>query len=92
MQTDPKNLTTKHHKLTHSDELTVISHSQRVKDEWFINSVMIEGCDIPFKYKRKKKYKQLLKGQKLNLTYYPEKETIAGLEFDFMKVVRIKRS
>ena len=92
MQTDPKNLTTKHEKLTHSEELKVLSHSQREKDEWFINSIMIEGCDVPFKYKRNKKYKQLLKGQNLNLTYYPEKEMIAGLEFEFMKVVRIKRS
>ena len=50
---------------------------------------MIEGCEVPFKYKRKKDYKNL-KGQRVNLTYYPCKESIAGMEFDFMKVVRIK--
>lgn len=92
MKTDPKKLTQKHDKLTHSDELTVLSHSQREKDGWYINSIMINDCDVPFKYKRQKKYKKLNKGQKINLTYYPEKEVVAGLEFEFMKVVRIKIS
>ncbi len=92
MQTDPDKMLKKHHKLTHSDNQKVISHTQRVKDEWFINSIMIEGCDVPFKYKRTKKYKQLTKGQRINLTYYPEREVVAGLEFDYMKVVRIKVS
>ncbi|MDH5710059.1 MAG: hypothetical protein OEZ15_00125 [Gammaproteobacteria bacterium] len=67
----------------------VISHVQRDKDNWVLNTVMIEGCDVPFKYSRKKHYKNL-KGERINLTYYPRTETIAGLEFEFMKVVRIK--
>lgn len=92
MQTDPEKLINSHEKLTHSDELKVVSHTQREKDGWFLNSLMIEGCDIPFKYKRQKKYKTLSKGQRVNLTYYPEQEVVAGLEFDFMKVVRIKIS
>jgi hypothetical protein len=92
MKTDPIKLIKKHDKLTHSDVMTVVSHTQREKDDWFINSLMIEGCDIPFKFKRAKKYKTLNKGQKVNLTYYPETEVVAGLEFEFMKVVRIKIS
>jgi len=50
---------------------------------------MIEDCDVPFKYKRKKHYKSL-KGQRVNLTYYPAKESVAGMELEIMKVVRIK--
>ena len=52
---------------------------------------MIEGCDVPFKYKRKKPYKDL-KGQRVNLTYYAATEMVAGIEFEVMKVVRIKIS
>ncbi|TQV75144.1 hypothetical protein FLL45_09405 [Aliikangiella marina] len=92
MQTDPDKLTKKHQKLTHSDNMKVISHNQREKGEWFINSVMIEGCDVPFKFNRKQKYKTLGKGQRVNMTYYPVIESVAGLEFEYMKVVRIKIS
>jgi hypothetical protein len=46
---------------------------------------------VPFKYKRKKLY-QSLQGQRVNLTYYPETETIAGFSIEVMSVVRIKVS
>ena len=52
---------------------------------------MLQGCDVPFKYKRKKKYRDL-QGASVNLTYYPESEQVAGMEFEFMKVVRIRVS
>ena len=52
---------------------------------------MLQDYDVPFKYKRKKKYRDL-KGASVNLTYYPESEQIAGMDFEFMKVVRIRRS
>ncbi len=91
MQSDPEELIKSHKELTHSEMRIVKSHNQREKDGWFINSIMIEDCDIPFKYKRKTKYKVLLKGQRINLTYYPKIETVAGLPFEIMKVVRIKR-
>ena len=39
----------------------------------------------------RKKYKNL-KGARVNLTYYAQIETVAGLDFEFMKVVRIKMS
>ena len=52
---------------------------------------MIEGVDVAFKYKRKKRYKNL-KGQRVNLTYYSGEEDVAGLKIEVMKVVRIKVS
>ena len=67
----------------------VVSHVQRDTRDWILNTVMIEGCDVPFKYKRKKKYKNI-KGQRVNLTYYPAGEAVAGIELEGMNVVRIK--
>lgn len=62
---------------------------QRDQDDWILNTIMIEDCEVPFKYKRKKLYKNL-KGQRVNLTYYPGKESVAGMELEIMRVVRIK--
>jgi len=84
-----KKLLKSHQKLNHSENMKVISHVQRDAKEWIINTLMIEGCDVPFKYKRKKMYKNI-KGQRVNLTYYVAKENIAGIEMEVMKVVRIK--
>ena len=92
MQSDPKKLIKTHQNLNHSEDKKVLSHTQREQGEWFINSIMVEGCEVPFKYKRKTKYKTLQKGQRINLTYYPKIETVAGFEFETMKVVRIKCS
>ena len=89
MKSDPDKLIKKHPQLTHTDMARVVSHVQRDKGDWVLNTLMIDGCEVPFKYKRKKDYKNL-KGQRVNLTYYPCKESVAGMEFDFMKVVRIK--
>ncbi len=89
MKSDPDKLVKKHPDLTHTDMAKVVSHVQRTLDDWILNTIMIEGCEVPFKYKRKKDYKNL-NGQRVNLTYYPCKESVAGMEFDFMKVVRIK--
>lgn len=89
MKSTPEKLLKKHEKLTHSDMLKVTSHVQRNEGDWIINTLMIEGCDTPFKYKRRKPYKNL-KGQRINLTYYPVTETVAGMEFEMMNVVRIK--
>ena len=89
MQTDPEKLLKKHAQLVHSDMVKVTSHVQREKGDWFLNALMIEGCEIPFKYKRTKKYKNL-QGQRVNLTYYSATESVAGLEFEVMNVVRIR--
>lgn len=69
--------------------LKVTSHVQREDGDWIINTVMVEGYDVPFKYKRKKLYKNL-EGQRVNMTYYAVTEQVAGMDFEVMNVVRIK--
>ena len=78
-----------HQKLNHSENMKVVSHVQRDTKEWVLNTILIEGYEVPFKYKRKKMYKNI-KGQRVNLTYYPEIESVAGIDMEIMKVVRIK--
>lgn len=89
---DPvKTLLGKHQQLTHSDMMKVESHVQRESAEWVLNTLMLEGIDVPFKYKRKKLYKNL-QGQRVNLTYYSSIEIVIGIEVEVMNVVRIKVS
>ncbi|WP_062058089.1 hypothetical protein [Cellvibrio sp. OA-2007] len=90
MQSDPKKLVEKNQNLNHSELLKVVSHIQREQGDWILHTLMIEGCEVPFKFKRKGKYLSL-KGARVNITYYPEQETVAGMNFEVMKVVRIKR-
>ena len=90
MQSDPKKLVEKNKNLTHSELMKVMSHVQREQGAWILHALMVEGCDVPFKFKRKGKY-QSLKGARVNMTYYSEQETVAGMNFEVMKVVRIKR-
>lgn len=89
MRSDAKKLLKKHDKLVHSDQFKVTSHVQRRDGDWLLNTIMVEGYDVPFKFKRKREYKNI-KGARVNLTYYPVVENVAGLEFEVMKVVRIK--
>lgn len=91
MKSDPDKLVKKHQNLTHSDMMKVTSHVQRQSGEWIVNTLMLEGYDVPFKYKRKKMYKNL-NGQRVNLTYYPDVDVVAGMEFEVMNVVRVKVS
>ena len=91
MKSEPKKLLKKHHDLIQSDVMKVASHVQRDSGDWVLNTLMIEDYDVPFKYKRTKRYKNL-QGQRVNLTYYSETESVAGMEFEIMKVVRIKIS
>lgn len=86
-----KKLVKNHAKLTHSEILKVTSHVQRESGDWIINTLMLDDISVPFKYKRKKHYKSL-QGQRVNITYYPETEVIAGFDIEIMKVVRIKVS
>jgi len=69
----------------------VSSHVQRRQGEWVLNTVLIDGHDVPFKYKRQKDYKSL-KGARVDMIYYPDTENIAGLDFEYMKVVKINLS
>ncbi len=91
MNDDARKLLKKHENLVHSEMMKVTSHVQRDSTDWIINTVIVEGCDIPFKYKRKEKYKNL-KGASVNMTYYPATEMVAGIEMEVMNVVRIKIS
>ena len=91
MASESEKLVKKHSALTHSDMMKVTSHVQREAGEWIVNTLMLEGCDVPFRYKRKQLYKNL-KGQRVNLTYYPTNENVAGIQMEIMNVVRIKIS
>jgi hypothetical protein len=91
MKSSVNKILKKHPQLIHSDNMKVTSHVQRESGEWIINTIMIEDCAVPFKYKRKKRYKNLT-GATVNLTYYPQPEVVAGIEFETMKVVRVRIS
>lgn len=91
MKTPANKLLKKHQQLNQSDMLKVVSHVQRDSGDWIINTLMIEGYTVPFKFKRKQAYKNIT-GQRVNLTYYRAVEMIAGIEMEVMKVVRIKIS
>ena len=88
---DVKKLLKKHDQLNHLDMAKVVSHIQRDEDGWVLNTIMLEGYDVPFKYSRKSVYRSLV-GARVNLTYYPELKSIAGVQFETMTVVRIRRS
>ena len=89
MKSESNKLLKKHHELVHSEMLKVVSHVQRPAGDWILNTIMVEGYEVPFRYKRKKAYKNI-KGARVNLTYYPVVETVGGIKMEVMKVVRIK--
>jgi hypothetical protein len=91
MKSSVDKLLSSHPQLVHSGMLKVSSHVQRESGEWIINTLMVEGYNVPFRYKRKQRYRSL-EGRRLNLTYYPETETVGGFEMEVMTVVRIKVS
>jgi len=83
----------KHQALNHSDNQKVISHVQRdIKvdgADWVLNTVIIENCEVAFRFKRRQGYRNL-QGKRVNLTYYRTTEDVAGVEMEVMNVVRIK--
>ena len=89
MKSATDKLLQQHNKLVHTEEIKVVSHVQREKDDWFLNTLMLKGINVPFKYKRKKLYRSL-QDKQVNITYYLATELIAGLEIEIMKVVRVK--
>lgn len=91
MKSAADKLLKRHEKLVHSERLKVNTHVQRSSDEWIINTLMIKGCNVPFRYKRKKAYKSLA-GRRVNITCYPDNESVAGINMEVMRVVRIKIS
>jgi hypothetical protein len=88
---DPDKLLKKNESLIHSDGQKVISHVQRDIGEWILNTIMIQGYDVPFKFKRKQGYRNLA-GASVNITYYPGSENVAGIEVEVMNIVRIRKS
>jgi len=91
MKSDPEELVARHAALVHSDLRKVVSHVQRRSGEWIVNTLMLEGYDVRFRYKRKRMYRNL-EGACVNLTYYPATHPVAGIEMEIMNVVRIRRS
>jgi len=91
VKSDVNKLLKKNEQLNQLDSAKVISHVQRESGEWFRNTLMLDGYDVPFKYNRKKQYRSL-QGASVNLTYYPQNEYVSGMEFESMKVVRIRRT
>jgi hypothetical protein len=91
IRSDPDRLLKKNNSLVHSDGLKVISHVQRDMDDWILNTIMLAGYDVPFKFKRKQGYRDLT-GASVNLTYYPDSEKVAGFDIEVMQVVRIRKS
>ena len=89
MKSDVDKLLKQHQELTQSDMQKVTSHVQRRAGDWIVNTLMIEGCSAPFKFKRKDSYRNL-KGARVNLTYYPDIETVSGFELEVMNVVRVR--
>lgn len=91
MKSPVDKLLKKNRELIHSEMMKVSSHVQRdEKDsDWIINTLTLEGYDVPFRFKRKKGYRNL-KGARVNLTYYAGVENVAGFEMEVMNVVRIK--
>jgi len=81
----------KNSELNQLDFVKVVSHVQRESHGWILNTLMLDGYDVPFKYRRKQAYRSL-QGARVNLTYYPQSERIAGLDIEVMKVVRIRRA
>ena len=88
-QSDPDKLLKKHAELVHSTNMKVASHVQRQDGDWIINTIMIEGYEVPFRFRRKKAYKNV-KGARVNMTYYPDTVRVAGIDMEVMNVVRIK--
>ena len=91
LQPNVDKLLKKHRQLNHLDAAKVTSHVQRESGDWIVNTLMLDGYDVPFKYSRKTAYKNL-EGARVNLTYYSETKTVSGLEFEIMNVVRIRRA
>ncbi|NOQ76435.1 MAG: hypothetical protein GQ475_01315 [Methylococcaceae bacterium] len=86
-----KNYLNDNEKLIHSTMKKVESHVQRQVGSWIHNTVLLEDHDVPFKYKRQKKYRSL-KGARVDLFYYPSTEQVAGIDFEVMNVVKINIS
>lgn len=80
-----------HDKLNQLDDAKVTSHVQRKQEDWFLNTLLLDGYDVPFRYRRRKRYKNL-EGARVNLTYYSEVTEVGGIGLETMKIVRLRRA
>jgi hypothetical protein len=53
MEKQTKQLLEQHQDLTHSEDRKVVSHVQREDDDWILHTLMLDGVDVPFKFRRK---------------------------------------
>ena len=81
----------RHRELVHSERKRVVSHVQRNTADWIVNTLMLEGYGVPFRFKRKTPYRKLT-GMYVNLTYYAHTESVGGIDMEVMNVVRIRTS
>jgi len=86
-----KNYLAENKQLIHATMKKVESHVQREVGIWIHNTVLLEDYEVPFKYKRQKKYRSL-QGARVDLIYYPSTEQVAGMDFEVMNVVKINIS
>lgn len=91
MKSEVDKLLERNPRLNQLNMARVVSHVQRENGGWVLNTIMLAGYDVPFKYRRKRLYRSL-KGARINLTYYPQSEQVAGMDIEVMKVVRLKRA
>jgi hypothetical protein len=80
-----------HPNLVHSELCRVTSHVQREEDGWYVNTLLIAKTDVPFIFKRRKKYNKLV-DRVVVIKYITEGYDIWGVDLETMKVVRIKVS
>lgn len=81
----------KHENLNQLNDAKVVSHVQRKQEDWILNTLLLDGYDVPFRYRRRKRYKSL-EGALVNLTYYPELTEVGGITLETMKIVRLRRA
>jgi hypothetical protein len=93
MKSDVDKLLKKNDQLNQLDVVKVVSHVQREieGDDWVVNTLLLEGYDVPFRYRRKRRYRSL-QGAPVNITFYPHTEQVGGMDIEVMKVVRIRKS
>ncbi len=91
MKSPVKNILEKNRELIHSEMMKIKTHVQMNDKEWIINTITLEGYDVPFRFNRKQEYRNL-NGVRVNITYYPTVEKVAGFDMEVMNVVRIRKS
>jgi len=88
---DVKKQTKDDPQLIHLEGARVVSHRQLKKNDSVLNTLVLEGHDVPFQFRRKTAFRSLL-GARVNLSYYPESRTAGDKTFKTMRIVKIRRA